>query len=77
MSDSNNTTDKILGIDREIIEKFLFMMKVKYPLVDYANYFLESRTGASGVNIAMANQRDFISHFCTILNNHSLTLQEC
>ena len=52
---------KILGVDRSIIEEFLILIRDKYPLVDYANYFLETHTGASGVNIALANQRDFIT----------------
>ena len=48
----------ILGIDKEIIEKFLILVRDKFHLVDKANYFLESNTNISGSNIAMANQRD-------------------
>lgn len=67
----NQNCKLIMGIDREIIERFLDLIKEKYPIVDKANYFLE-RQGASGINITMANQRDFLSHLCTVLSDHSL-----
>lgn len=65
--------DKILGVDRKIIEAFLELFRDKFFLVDHANYFLESRAGSSGLNIAIVNQRDFASHFCTVLKNPDFT----
>jgi len=66
----------ILGIDNDILEKFLILVRDRYHEVDQANYFLESNTNISGSNIAMANQRDFLSHLCTILRKPELTKQE-
>ena len=62
-----NSTDLIMGVEREIVEKFFRLIKEKYPLVDKANYFIERNGGVSGINIGMANQRDFLSHLCTVL----------
>ncbi len=76
MANNQTSTDKVLEVNRNVIESFLELIRDKYHIVDQANYFLESRTGASGVNIAMVNQRDFISHFCTVLKNHTLTEQQ-
>jgi hypothetical protein len=72
MKNNSESTDRILGIDRKIIESFLELIRDKYKIVDEANYFLESRTGASGVNIAIVNQRDFTSHLCTLLQKPEL-----
>ncbi|MFA7062040.1 MAG: hypothetical protein WC156_14630 [Pedobacter sp.] len=66
---------KIAGVDADIIERFLLLLKDKYALVDKANYFLESQ-GVSGINIGMANQRDVLSHLCTILDRPELTYDE-
>jgi hypothetical protein len=64
------------NIDKNVIISFLKLIRDKYSVVDEANYFLESRTGASGVNIALVNQRDFTSHLCTLLNNKKLLPEE-
>ena len=68
----NSSSDKVLGVDKKVIEAFLELIRDKYSTVDEANYFLESRTGASGVNIAIVNQRDFTSHLATVLKNPGL-----
>ena len=67
--------DLIAGVEKEIIEKFLEVIGEKYPLVDKANYFLERQVGVSGINIAIANQRDFLSHLCTVVTDENLDYQ--
>lgn len=71
----SGTNKKIAGVDADIIEQFLLLLKDKYALVDKANYFLESQ-GVSGINIGMANQRDVLSHLCTILDRPELSHDE-
>lgn len=69
-----NSTDKVPSgltssseFDQKVIAEFLRLIKERYPAVDKANFFLESKLDVSGSTIAMANQRDFLSHFCTVL----------
>lgn len=71
-----NNPDLIAGVEWDIIEKFLFLIRDKYPLADKANYFLELNLGQSGINIAITNQRDVLSHLSTILTNSSLTYEQ-
>lgn len=75
MSTETVSEENILGVERDIIIKFLELIRDKYPSVDKANYFLE-RSGISGINIAIVNQRDALSHFCTLLVDSSLTPDE-
>jgi hypothetical protein len=62
---------RILGIEIDIIEDFLKITKVMFPLADKANFYLE-RNGISGINVAITNQRDALSHLSTILTNEQL-----
>ena len=70
MTINEHPKDLIMGIDRKIIEEFLRLIKERYPVVDKANFFLETKLDVSGISIAMANQRDFLSHFCTVLTEN-------
>jgi hypothetical protein len=63
----------INGVDPDVLKGFLILIKEKYAMVDMANFFLEIKTGVSGINIAMANERDFLSHLCTVLSDQELT----
>ena len=74
MVDDKNET--IVSIDRDIIEQFLLLIRDKFPLVDKANYFLERNCGVSGINIAIVNQRDFLSYFCSVLKNNDLSRED-
>lgn len=76
MNAEKKSPDYILGIEREIIEDFLILIRDKYPVVDKANFFLEIHGGLGGASIAMANQRDFLSHLCTVLKDESLEYQK-
>ena len=62
--------EKILGIDQDILIKFLELIRDKYPLADKANYFLETELGESGINIATTNQRDVLSHLVTLVKGN-------
>ena len=75
MNDVDKSQEFILGVEREIVEQFLVLIRDKYPVVDKANFFLEIHAGTSGSIIAMSNQRDFLSHFCTVLKNKKLKLE--
>ena len=66
---SDQIPDKICGIERDIIERFLTLIQEKFHQVDEANYFLELNLGQSGINIAITNQRDVLTHLVTILTN--------
>jgi len=68
--------DLICGIERDIVERFLLLVKDKYRLADEANYFLELNLGASGINIAITNQRDILSHLCSILTDPSIDYRQ-
>ncbi len=68
-------SDLIYGIERQILEDFLTLIKIAYPLVDEANYFLEIETEISGINIAITNQRDVLSHLHTMISDTSLTYE--
>ena len=69
-------TDEIEGIEREIIEGFLILFRELYEKTDLANYFLELRAETSGINIAITNQRDALSHLVTVLNNPTWSLNK-
>ena len=76
IEDKKKDSCYILGVEKHIIERFLEMIRDKYALVDKANFYLE-QSGISGIGIAVTNQRDFVSHLATILNNNgSMTEQE-
>jgi len=68
--------DLICGVERDIVEDFFTLIKIAYPLADKANYFLELETGISGINIGITNERDFLSHLHTVLNDTSLTYEQ-
>ena len=57
------------GVEPDILERFLILLRDKFPAVDEANNFLELKTGISGISIAITNQRDAISHLVTLLRN--------
>jgi hypothetical protein len=67
--------DEILGLETEVLERFLQFLVKEYPIADKANYYLE-RQRVSGINIAITNQRDMLSHLVTLLTDRELTLEE-
>ena len=61
-----------IKIDNLLIN-FLRLIRDYYHITDKANYFLEGRTGESGINIAITNQRDVLSHLVTLLSEEELS----
>lgn len=70
---SNSKQETISGIDRDILERFLDLLRDKYHLADEANFFLEKNAHLSGINIAITNQRDVVSHLITLLTQENLS----
>ncbi len=70
------SSERICGVDREVLEEFLKVLKDCYPQADKANYFLEINEGESGIGIAITNQRDALSHFVTCLQSDNATPSE-
>jgi hypothetical protein len=68
--------DRICGVERDIIEAFLVLVRDKYAAVDKANYFLEINVGSSGINVAITNQRDVISHLVTLLTRPDMSREQ-
>lgn len=64
-----NNSPKILGVEQDLLEEFLVLIRDYWSLVDQANYLLENDVRISGINVAITNQRDAISHFVTFLSN--------
>ena len=57
----------VCGINREIVEKALSLIRDNYRRADEACFFLEERAGINNVQ-AITNMRDAISHLVTLLN---------
>jgi hypothetical protein len=68
--DGRSLIAKRIGCDEEMLCAFLELLRDHYPIADKANYFLETKAGRSGINIAISNQRDALSHLVTFLNLH-------
>jgi hypothetical protein len=76
METKSELSEYTLGVEPGVIKAFLELIRDKYPIVDKANFFIEIDAGASGANIAITNQRDFLSHFCTVLKDKKLTPEQ-
>lgn len=64
------TRGLICGIDVDLVERFLVLIRDHYKKVDKATFFLEHRTGE--VNLpSMANMRDVLSHLVTLLSSET------
>lgn len=60
-------SEKVCGADRELVERFLLLIRNNYGKVDEARFFLEQKTGVASVP-AMANVRDVVSHLASLLS---------
>jgi hypothetical protein len=58
--------DLICGVDRQLIETLLILIRDNYNKADRATFFLEQRTGIINVQ-GIANLRDVLSHLVTLL----------
>lgn len=76
MTNPNQNTEKNQSKDEDLeksklLDEFLKLIKERYAMADEANFFLE-QSGVSSINIAVTNQRDFISHFVSFLNTENI-----
>lgn len=60
-------TDTVCGVDRGLLERFLILIRDRYPLVERASFFLETREGLSNVS-GLANVRDVVNHLAALLD---------
>lgn len=68
MSDqrSNGQVDTICGVERQLVERFLRLIRDNYPKADASALFLEEVAGTTHT-LTMANLRDVLSHLATLL----------
>lgn len=59
--------DLVCGVDRQLVEDFLDLIKNNYRQADAAAAFLEHRARVSNVH-AFTNVRDVLSHLCSMLD---------
>lgn len=57
----------VCGVDRQLVEEFLTLIRDNYRQADQATAFLEHRARVSNVH-AFTNVRDVLSHLCTMLD---------
>lgn len=60
----------VCGVERDVLEKFLTLIRDKFPAAVEAGFFLETVVGVSNIS-EMSNLRDVLSHLVTLLR------QEC
>lgn len=63
---SASEVSEIIGLEVDVLLKFLILFRDHYSKCDKATSFIESRTGVSNIS-AITNLRDALSHFCTAL----------
>jgi hypothetical protein len=59
--------DRVAGVDRHLVERFLLLVRDNYPKADRATFFLEEVAGKTHT-LVMANLRDVLSHLATMLS---------
>lgn len=60
-------SDLVLGVDRQVLEQYLTMIRDSYDKVDKATCFLEMRTGKINVS-GIKNVRGILSHLVILLD---------
>lgn len=68
--------NQLYGIDRDIFDRFMFLIKDRYTLVDEAVFLIENTVGTSGLSVGLTNQRDVLSHLATVLSKADLNRDE-
>jgi hypothetical protein len=68
MTDSGQSgNDRVCGVDRALIERFLLLIRDQYRNADKAIFFLEQSAGVTSPT-TLANLRDVLSHLATLLD---------
>jgi hypothetical protein len=65
---STDPDERILGVERELLVRFLVLIRDNHKKANAAHVFLEQRTGTSNV-YGIANLRDVLSHLATFLGD--------
>jgi hypothetical protein len=66
--DSNS--DTICGVERQLVERYLLLIRDHYRKAEKATYFIEQRTGVVNF-VGVANVRDALSHLVTLLDENT------
>lgn len=59
--------DLICGVDRDLVESFLILIRENYKKGDMATFYLEQRSGVVNIQ-GLSNFRDVLSHLATMLD---------
>jgi hypothetical protein len=63
---ATQTDDTVCGVDRDLVERFLGLIRDNYEKADRSSFFLEEVAGKTHSLVA-ANLRDVLSHLATML----------
>lgn len=72
----DESEDVLNGIDREVLNRALKLIRDRYGSAEKSVFFLEINAGVSAINSGIANQRDCFSHLVTLLKNPGLTREQ-
>jgi hypothetical protein len=61
--------EKLLGVDKYLLVKFLNLIQDKYPKADKAHFFLQTRAELPNIH-GVANLRDVLSHLTSFLDEN-------
>jgi hypothetical protein len=67
ISSSSKQSDLICGVDRTLIEEYLYLIQQNYKRADVAMFFLEERRNVVNFQ-GITNVRDVLSHLVTLLD---------
>lgn len=67
ISSSSKQPDLICGVDRSLIEEYLYLIQQNYKRADVAMFFLEERRNVVNFQ-GITNVRDVLSHLVTLLD---------
>jgi hypothetical protein len=65
--ETRDASELICGVDRNLVESFLYLIKENYKRADMATFFLEQRSGIVNIQ-GITNVRDVLSHLVTLLS---------
>jgi hypothetical protein len=57
---------RIVGVEQDMLEEFLRLVRDAYPIADKANFFLERHTRKTNI-VGITNLRDVLSHLASFL----------
>ena len=69
-------SNRFSGVDQEVLDEFLCLIRDYYSTADNAYFFLEHHAGVSATNSSIANLRDILSHLYSLLGEENLSSTE-